>query len=131
MAVGRSQAAAAGAVAAAVWAAQEPIDQRIFGCDYSDVALLGKFLRRDSGWREPCRRICGPHPGGPAPGIWRTQPRAPEKPGRPCPHLPRSRRSPRARAPAHTGQPPPPPGEPATADAAANVILTYDAFWRN
>jgi hypothetical protein len=51
MTVGRSQAAAAGAVAAAVWAAQEPVDQRIFGCDYSDVALLGKFLTRGSGWR--------------------------------------------------------------------------------
>jgi hypothetical protein len=42
--------AAAGAVAAVVWAAQEPLDRRVFRCDYSDVALLGKaFSRRH--WR--------------------------------------------------------------------------------
>jgi hypothetical protein len=34
--------AAAGAVAAAVWAAQEPIDMRVFGVDYSDPELLAK-----------------------------------------------------------------------------------------
>ena len=48
--MGRVRSAAAGAVAAAVWAAQEPFDQRVFGCDYSDVALLGKLLTRDDGW---------------------------------------------------------------------------------
>ena len=37
---------AAGAVAALIWAAQEPLDQRIFRCDYSDVALLGKGITR-------------------------------------------------------------------------------------
>ena len=42
---------AAGAVAALIWAAQEPIDQRIFRCDYSDVALLGKGVTRGRGWR--------------------------------------------------------------------------------
>jgi hypothetical protein len=37
-------------VAAVVWAAQEPLDQRVFGCDYSDVAVLGKALTRRH-WR--------------------------------------------------------------------------------
>ena len=45
------RAAAAGATAALVWAAQEPLDQRVFGCDYSDVALLGKALTRGPDWR--------------------------------------------------------------------------------
>src|SRR3954468_15336421 len=34
--------AAAGAAAAAVWAAQEPIDMRVFGVPYSDPELLAK-----------------------------------------------------------------------------------------
>ena len=34
--------AAAGAVAAAVWAAQEPLDMRVFGVPYSDPELLAK-----------------------------------------------------------------------------------------
>jgi F0F1-type ATP synthase membrane subunit c/vacuolar-type H+-ATPase subunit K len=38
-------------VAAAAWATQEPFDQRIFGCDYSDVAVLGKGITRGSTWR--------------------------------------------------------------------------------
>ena len=38
-------------MAALIWAAQEPIDQRIFRCDYSDVALLGKGVTRGPGWR--------------------------------------------------------------------------------
>jgi hypothetical protein len=37
----RMRAACAGAVAATVWGLQEPLDQRVFGCDYSDVELLG------------------------------------------------------------------------------------------
>ena len=37
----RIRAAAAGAVAATVWGLQEPLDQRVFGCDYSDVLLVG------------------------------------------------------------------------------------------
>jgi hypothetical protein len=41
-----ARAAAAGATAALVWAAAEPLDQRIFGCDYSDTALLGKAVSR-------------------------------------------------------------------------------------
>jgi hypothetical protein len=43
--------AAAGAVAATVWGALEPLDQRLFRCDYSDVALLGKAVTRRRGWR--------------------------------------------------------------------------------
>lgn len=43
--------AAAGAVAAAVWAVLEPLDRRVFRCDYSDVALLGKAVTRGRGWR--------------------------------------------------------------------------------
>ena len=42
--------AAAGAAAAVVWGLQEPFDQWLFRCDYSDVALLGKALSRRH-WR--------------------------------------------------------------------------------
>jgi hypothetical protein len=49
--VGRLRAAAAGAGAAALWAAQEPLDRRVFGCDYSDVAVLGRAVTRGPGWR--------------------------------------------------------------------------------
>ena len=38
-----------GGVAAAVWALQEPLDQRVFRCDYSDVAVLGKAVTRGRG----------------------------------------------------------------------------------
>ena len=41
----RLRAAAAGAVAAVVWGLQEPFDQRLFGCEYSDVVLLGRGNR--------------------------------------------------------------------------------------
>lgn len=41
----RVRAAAAGSVAAVVWGLQEPLDQRIFGCDYSDVLFLGRGRR--------------------------------------------------------------------------------------
>ena len=41
----RARAAAAGAFAALVWGLQEPLDQRIFGCDYSDVLFLGRGRR--------------------------------------------------------------------------------------
>jgi xanthosine utilization system XapX-like protein len=43
--------ALAGAVAAGVWAAQQPLDKRAFGSDYDDVELLGKLVTRDSGWQ--------------------------------------------------------------------------------
>ena len=38
-------------MAAVVWAAQEPLDQRVLGCDYSDVAVLGKAVTRGPRWR--------------------------------------------------------------------------------
>ena len=37
----RGRAAAAGAAAAVVWGLLEPIDRLVFGCDYSDVKLVG------------------------------------------------------------------------------------------
>jgi hypothetical protein len=37
--------ALAGAVAATVWGLQEPLDKRVFGCDYSDVEFLGRGRR--------------------------------------------------------------------------------------
>jgi len=47
----RVRAAGAGAAAATVWGLQEPLDRRLFGCDYSDVAVLGKAVTRGRGWR--------------------------------------------------------------------------------
>jgi hypothetical protein len=46
-----ARAAAAGTAAALVWGAQEPLDQRFFRCDYSDVALLGKAVTGGRRWR--------------------------------------------------------------------------------
>jgi len=34
-----------------VWGLQEPLDRRLFGYDYSDVAILGKAVTRGGGWR--------------------------------------------------------------------------------
>ena len=42
----RARAAAAGAAAAIAWGAQERFDRRVFGCDYSDVDLMGFGSRR-------------------------------------------------------------------------------------
>jgi hypothetical protein len=36
--------ALAGGIAAAVWAAQQPLDKRVFGVDYDDADLLGRFI---------------------------------------------------------------------------------------
>jgi hypothetical protein len=36
--------ALAGAIAAGVWALQQPLDKRILGCGYDDVELLGRAL---------------------------------------------------------------------------------------
>ena len=47
----RARAAAAGAAAATAWGVLEPLDQRLFRSDYSDIALLGKLLTRGRGWR--------------------------------------------------------------------------------
>ena len=46
----RRRAALAGAAAATAWAALQPLDKRVFGCDYSDVALLGKAVTRSRLW---------------------------------------------------------------------------------
>jgi hypothetical protein len=48
----RARSAAAGAVAAIVWGLAEPLDQRLFRSDQSDIALLGKALTRGPRWRE-------------------------------------------------------------------------------
>jgi len=37
-------------VAATVWSALEPIDKRLFRCDFSDVAVLGKAVTRGPAW---------------------------------------------------------------------------------
>jgi hypothetical protein len=52
LASGRLRSSAAGATAALTWALQEPVDQRLLRCDYSDVAVLGKALTRGSRWPE-------------------------------------------------------------------------------
>jgi hypothetical protein len=46
----RLRSAVAGAVAATVWAAAEPLDQHLLRCDYSDVAVLGRAVARRH-WR--------------------------------------------------------------------------------
>jgi len=43
--------ALAGALAAGVWAAQMPLDKRVFASDYDDVELLGKIVTRGPAWR--------------------------------------------------------------------------------
>jgi hypothetical protein len=43
--------ALAGGIAAAVWAAQQPIDKRIFESDYDDTEILGKLVTRGAEWR--------------------------------------------------------------------------------
>jgi hypothetical protein len=48
--VRRPRAALAGAVAALVWGALEPIDMRLFRNDYSDVAMLGKLVTQKRAW---------------------------------------------------------------------------------
>jgi hypothetical protein len=39
-----------GAVAAGVWAAEQPLDKRLLESSYDDVELLGKAVTRGSGW---------------------------------------------------------------------------------
>jgi hypothetical protein len=43
--------AMAGSLAAAVWAAQQPLDKRVFECDYDDVEMLGKAVTRGREWQ--------------------------------------------------------------------------------
>jgi hypothetical protein len=53
MAVDRARTARgalAGAVAAGAWAAQQPLDKRVFAFDYDDVELLGKTVTRGPAW---------------------------------------------------------------------------------
>jgi len=40
----------AGTVAAGVWAAQMPLDKRVFGSNFDDVELLGKAFTRGRAW---------------------------------------------------------------------------------
>jgi hypothetical protein len=44
--------AACGTVAAGIWALVQPLDKRVFRCDYDDVELLGKAVRGSAkdGW---------------------------------------------------------------------------------
>jgi hypothetical protein len=42
--------AVCGALAAAVWALQQPVDKLVFGSRFDDVELLGKAITRDEGW---------------------------------------------------------------------------------
>jgi hypothetical protein len=42
--------AVSGAVAAAVWALQQPLDKVVFSSRYDDVELLGKAVTRNAGW---------------------------------------------------------------------------------
>ena len=42
--------ALAGAVAAGVWAVQQPLDKRVFATDYDDAELLGKLVTRGPAW---------------------------------------------------------------------------------
>lgn len=47
----RTRAVIAGTLAATVWGLEEPLDRRLFRCDYSDIALLGKAVTRGRRWR--------------------------------------------------------------------------------
>ena len=43
--------ALAGAAAAGVWAAQQPLDRRVFGHPYDDTELLGRLVVRTGAWQ--------------------------------------------------------------------------------
>jgi hypothetical protein len=43
--------ALAGSLAAAVWAAQQPLDKRVLESGYDDVELLGKLVSRGDDWQ--------------------------------------------------------------------------------
>ncbi len=45
--------AIAGALAAAAWAAQQPVDKRVFRCRMDDVELLGKVVANGDSWSLP------------------------------------------------------------------------------
>jgi hypothetical protein len=75
MAIARSRTArgaAAGTLAAAVWAATQPLDKRVFGGGYDDVELLGRAaVAPFGGWRRTSRRR--PGRGAPARGLARVR----------------------------------------------------------
>jgi hypothetical protein len=48
--------AVCGAVAAAVWAIQQPLDKVAFGSRFDDVELLGKAVTRGPRWRHANER---------------------------------------------------------------------------
>ncbi len=51
MAVSRTlNGALAGGLAAAVWAAQQPLDKRVLDYGYDDVEFLGKAITRGPSW---------------------------------------------------------------------------------
>lgn len=50
MRVGHLRGALAGAAAATAWGLAEPLDRRLFSCDYSDIAVLGKAVTRGRAW---------------------------------------------------------------------------------
>jgi hypothetical protein len=43
--------ALAGAVAAAIMALEQPLDKRLFDCEYDDVEMLGKLATRGDEWQ--------------------------------------------------------------------------------
>jgi len=43
--------AVAGAVAAAAMTLEEPLDKRVFKCEYDDIEILGKLVTRGDEWR--------------------------------------------------------------------------------
>jgi hypothetical protein len=43
--------ALAGAAAAAVWAAQQPLDRRVFGVAYDDTEVLGRWVAPGGSWQ--------------------------------------------------------------------------------
>src|SRR3954468_5091188 len=49
--------ALAGAAAAAAWAAQQPLDKRVFGSRYDDVELLGKLVTPGAAGPPPRARV--------------------------------------------------------------------------
>src|SRR6187401_888072 len=42
--------ALAGAIAAGIWVAQQPLDKAVFGVQYDDAELLGKAVTRGPAW---------------------------------------------------------------------------------
>jgi hypothetical protein len=42
--------ALSGALAAAIWGLEQPLDKRLFRSGYDDVELLGKLVTREDGW---------------------------------------------------------------------------------